>query len=70
VRGSGHLENGLEKPNVRVTLASKISPEDCTRLNLGYLDPARVNVADWQDCEAEGILCVSRAGEILYRLKQ
>lgn len=37
VRGSGVMENGVEKPNVRVTLASKISPEDCARLSLGYL---------------------------------
>ena len=39
VRGSGVMENGVEKPNVRVTLASKIPAEDCARLNLGYLDP-------------------------------
>ena len=37
LRGSGHLENSVEKPNVRVTLASKISPKDCARLNLEYL---------------------------------
>ncbi len=35
VRGSGVMENGIEKPNVHVTLASKISAEDCARLNLG-----------------------------------
>ena len=69
VRGSGHMENGLEKPNVKVTLASKIAPEDCTRLNLGYLDPASVNIDDWKDRENEGILYVPKAGEILYRLK-
>jgi hypothetical protein len=28
VRSFGHLENGFEKPNVRVMLASKIPPED------------------------------------------
>lgn len=69
VRGSGHMEGGLEKPNVKVTLASKISPEDCARLNLGYLDPASVKIEDWQNREAEGILYVPRAGEILFRLK-
>jgi nickel-dependent lactate racemase len=68
LRGSGVLENGIEKPNVRVTLASKISAEDCARLNLGYLDPAKVNVAEWEDREGEGILYVPKAGEILYRL--
>jgi len=60
----------VEKPNVRVVLASKISPQDCARLNLGYRDPASIHIADWQNREAEGILYVPRAGEILYRLKQ
>jgi len=69
LRGSGVMENGIEKPNVKVTLASKISAEDCARLNLGYLDPARVNVDDWKDKEAEGVLYVPKAGEILYRLR-
>jgi len=69
VRGSGVMENGIEKPNVNVTLASQIPPEDCARLNLGYLDPASINLADWKDREAQGILFVPKAGEILYRLK-
>jgi len=69
LRGSGVMENGIEKPNVRVTLASKISAEDCARLNLGYLDPAKVNIEDWKDRENKGILYVPKAGEILYRLK-
>jgi nickel-dependent lactate racemase len=69
VRGSGRMENGIEKPNVRVTLSSKISAEDCARLNLGYLDPATVNVDEWKDRESEGILYVPKAGEILYRVK-
>jgi len=69
VRGSGVMEGGVEKPNVRVTLASKISAEDCARLNLGYLDLAKVNVDEWKDREDEGILYVPKAGEILYRLK-
>ena len=69
LRGSGVMENGIEKPNVRVTLASRISAEDCARLNLGYLDPAKVNVEEWKNREEEGILYVPRAGEILYRRK-
>ena len=69
LRGSGVMENSIEKPNVRVTLASKISAEDCARLNLGYLDPAKVNVDEWKDREDEGVLYVPKAGEILYRLK-
>jgi lactate racemase len=69
VRGSGHMENGIEMPNVKVTLASKISPQACARLNLGYLDPANVVITDWQNREDEGILYVPKAGEILYRLR-
>ncbi len=69
VRGSGHMEGWQEKPNVRVTLASRISPEDCARLNLGYLDPASIKLEDWRDREDEGILYVPRAGEILFRTK-
>lgn len=69
VRGSGVMVNGREKPNVKVTLASQISPEDCARLNLGYADPAHIHLADWQNREAEGVVCVPKAGEILYRLK-
>jgi nickel-dependent lactate racemase len=69
LRGSGLMERGVEKPNVRVTLASKISAEDCARLNLGYLDPSKVHVDEWKDREDECILYVPKAGEILYRLK-
>jgi nickel-dependent lactate racemase len=69
LRGSGVMENGVEKPNVGVILASRISPADCERLNLGYLDPAEINPDDWKDREDEGILYVPKAGEILYRLK-
>jgi nickel-dependent lactate racemase len=69
VRGSGRMEDGVEKANVRVILASKIPKEECARLNLGYLDPQEIDPAAWQDRDAEGILYVPKAGEILYRLK-
>lgn len=69
LRGSGVMENGVEKPNVRLTLASKIPPEDCAKLNLGYLDPAAINPADWQGREDEGILYVPKAGERLYKVQ-
>ena len=61
------MENGVEKPNVKVTLASKISPEDCECLNLAYLDPASIKIEEWQNREGDGILYVPKAGEILYR---
>jgi len=70
VRGSGMMENGIEKPNVKVSLASKISPEDCERLNLGYLDPGSINIAAWQNRAEAGILYVPKAGEILYKLRE
>lgn len=70
VRGSGIMEIGVEKPNVRVTLASKIPPEDCARLNLGYMDPAKIDVQEFNGRLDEGVLIVPRAGEMLYRLKQ
>ena len=69
VRGSGVMVNGIEKANVRVTLASKISPEDCARLNLGYLDPATIKLAEW---EPRGGRNPRRAtgGEMLYKIRR
>ncbi len=69
LRGGGVMEDGIEKPNVRLTLASGISAADCARLNLGYLDPRSIQVEAWQDRAGEGVLYVPRAGEVLYRLK-
>lgn len=70
LRGAGVLEKGIEKPNVRVTLASRISAEDCARLNLGYLNPESINLEDWKHKDEEGILFVPKAGEVLYRLRR
>lgn len=69
LRGAGVMQDGTEVPNVRVSLASRISTEDCARLNLGYVDPASLKVDDWKDREQQGILYVPSAGEILYRAK-
>ena len=69
LRGSGVMESGVEKPNVNVILASKISREDCARLNLGYLDPSKINHEEWKNREDEGVLYVAKAGELLYRVK-
>ena len=69
LRGSGVMDGDDEKPNVRVTLASRISPEDCEALNLGYMDPDTVNVDEWRDREDEGILLVPKAGETLFRVR-
>ena len=68
-RGTGTFENGIEKPRIAVTLATRISPEDCATLALGYINPDEINPAEWQNREDEGILYVPKAGEILYRLR-
>jgi nickel-dependent lactate racemase len=68
VRGSGTYENGVELPRVRVTLASGISEETCRRINLGYRDPATIDVETFANREDEGILLVRKSGEYLYRL--
>jgi nickel-dependent lactate racemase len=69
VRGVGTFENGVENCRVRVTLASGISKEECEAINLGYRDPATINVEDFADREDEGVLLVRKAGEQLYRLQ-
>jgi hypothetical protein len=69
VRGIGTCENGVEKPRVRVTLATQIPAEVCRAINLGYRDPASIHVPDYQDREDDGILYVPKAGEMLYRLQ-
>ena len=71
VKGQGTYDaaTGIETPRVTVTLATGISPDRCRGINLGYRDPASIDVAAWQGREDEGILVVPRAGEMLYRLR-
>lgn len=68
--GTYDADTGVESPRIRVTLATAISEERCRRINLGYLDPATVDVAAWTGREHEGVLVVPHAGEMLYRLKK
>ena len=70
VKGLGQYDAScaLETPRVRVTLATGIPRERCERINLGYMDPASVHPAEWQD--RPGWLVVPRAGEMLYRVGQ
>jgi lactate racemase len=70
LRGSGVMINGIEKPNISVRLSSKIPLEDCQQLNLGYVDPRKIDIKDWKNREQEGILYVPKAGEILYKLRK
>lgn len=69
VRGIGTYENGVEKPRVQVILATGIPEETCRRINMGYRDPATIDIDSFRDREDEGILYVAKAGEMLYRLK-
>ena len=69
VYGVGTYENGVETPRARVSLATGLSPEVCRRINLGYRDPATIQVEDYAGREAEGVLLVRKAGEMLYQLK-
>ena len=69
LKGMGEFENGVEKPRVKVTLATGISKERCDRISVGYLDPKNLDINEYEEREDEGILVVRRAGEILYRLK-
>jgi lactate racemase len=70
VRGTGTFEDGVEKPRVQVTLASGIPKEVCERINLGYRDPASIDVESFANREDDGVLLVRKAGEHLYRLKE
>lgn len=69
LKGSGNFEHNVESPRIQVTLASRISPDDCAKLNLGYLNPDGIRVDDWREREDEGILYVPKAGEMLYRMR-
>ena len=70
VRGVGTYENGVEKPRIKVVLATGVSKERCDRINLGYMDPATIDPEEWMGREDEGILVVPRAGEMLHRLEK
>jgi len=68
--GAYDADTGEEKLRIQVTLATSIPAERCEKINLGYLDPATINLTDWQGREAEGILVVPQAGEMLYRVRE
>jgi nickel-dependent lactate racemase len=70
VRGIGTMEDGFEKPRIEVILASSLSEEECRKINLGYMDYRTLNLDDYRNKEAEGVLFVEKAGEILHRIKE
>jgi nickel-dependent lactate racemase len=69
VKGTGTFDGatGVETPRIRVTLATGIPEERCRRVDLGYADHRRIDPGEWAGREAEGILLVPHAGEVLYR---
>ncbi|MGD2093829.1 MAG: lactate racemase domain-containing protein [Phycisphaerales bacterium] len=68
VKGIGTFIDGVEKPRVNVVLATCISEERCKKVNLGYMNPDEINIADYENKEDEGVLVVQHAGEVLHRL--
>ncbi len=71
LKGQGTFDNNnkIETTRIRVTLATGIPAGRCKRINLGYLAPTEIVIEEWQNREAEGILVVQQAGELLYRIK-
>jgi nickel-dependent lactate racemase len=69
VRGIGTFEKGTENCRVQVTLATGIPEGTCRKINLGYRDPNSIRPEDYANREAEGILLVRKAGEMLYQLE-
>jgi len=67
--GEYDAETCIETRRIKVTLATRVPPERCAQVNLGYLDPDSINLDEWKGREGEGVLVVPRAGEMLYRLK-
>lgn len=68
VRGVGTYEHGVERCRIQVTVASRIPESICRQINLGYRDPATIDVESFANREDEGVLLVRKAGEMLYRL--
>lgn len=70
VRGIGTYEHGVERCRVQVTLATGIPEAICREIHLGYRDPRSIDPETYANREAEGVLCVPQAGEMLYHLRQ
>ena len=69
VKGNGTYDAAtrVEDPRVEVTLATGISPEHCALVNLGYKDPKTIDPREYEG--DANTLVISRAGEMLYRVK-
>jgi nickel-dependent lactate racemase len=67
VKGKGQLLGNIEKPRIKITLATAISKNRCDAVNINYMEPGQINIADWENNRDEGIAVVDNAGEVLYR---
>ena len=68
VKGIGTFIDGKENPRSNVVLATGINKQRCEKVNLGYMNPGDINIADYENKEDERILVVQHAGEVLHRL--
>jgi len=68
VRGTGTYTGGVERPDVNLVFATSLPEDVCRRINVGYMDPRSIRLADYMNQEAQGVLLVDPAGEILHRL--
>ncbi len=65
---AGRLDaSGDIVPRYRIVLASRIDEETCRRVNLGYLDPAKFSINDYEG-DADTLIA-ERAGRDLYLIK-
>jgi nickel-dependent lactate racemase len=69
LRGVGTYHDGVERPRIRVTLATGISAADCAAINLGYADYRTIDPAALANTHDPQTLVIPRAGEYLYRLR-
>lgn len=67
VTGVGAMVDGVERPRVRLHLASGLDRAMCEKLNLGYISPAMLDINALRN--EPGTLVVDDAGEVLYRLR-
>jgi len=68
VKGIGTYRDGVEHDRMEVILATAIPEDLCRKINLGYIDPAKIDPSEYENREDEGILVVPHAGEMLFRL--
>lgn len=69
LRGVGTFVDGVERPRIRVTLATGISAAECAALNLGYADYRSIDPVALAASGDPETLVIPRAGEFLYRLR-